>query len=157
MIPLSKSGILVYVGNGHACCVVISMNNLFLHGQVKSHSPKTAINIPWYIILNSQNHTYLQNLNTTIFLKLLLLLPVMVGKHQYFNFFLIFLSLSLLCIQYGMSRPLNTLELKKSIFMKSPHNMGVRNSLVMEGHKQNKNIRRLEIDNSGPSPDGQGH
>jgi len=40
--------------------------------------------------------------------------------------------------------------------MKSPHNMVVRiNSLVMhEGHKQNKNIRRLEIDNSGPSPDG---
>lgn len=41
--------------------------------------------------------------------------------------------------------------------MKSPHNMVVKNSLVVEGHKQNKNIRRLEIDNSGPSPDGPGH
>jgi len=86
-----------------------------------------------------------------------LLLLVMVGKHQYFNFFLIFLFLSLFCIQYGISRPLNTLELKESIFMKSPHNMVVKNSLVVEGHKQNKNIRRLEIDNSGPSPDGPGH
>jgi hypothetical protein len=81
----------------------------------------------------------------------------MVGKHQYFNLFIIFLSLSCLCIQHGMSRPLKSLELK-SIFVKSPHNMVVKRNSVLEGHKQNHhNIRNLEIDNSGPSPDGPGH
>lgn len=79
----------------------------------------------------------------------------MVGKHQYYYyiaFFLIFLSFS---IQHVMPRQLN--QESKGMFLDSPY-MVVRNLINVEGHKQKKNIiRKLEIDNYGPSPDGQGH
>ena len=89
-------------------------------------------------------------------------LPVMAGRLQSFAFFLILLSFFGLGILGGMSRPLNTVVLHRDADQKpkstilKPSNMVVRSPIV-EGHRQKNIIRKLVIDQSGPSPQGGGH
>ena len=86
----------------------------------------------------------------TIYLKLQL--PIMDGRFQSFAIFLILLSFLSLGILDGMSRPMNILvlhgdadQIPKSTIPK-PSYMVVRSI-----------IRKLEVDQAGPSPQGKGH
>lgn len=91
----------------------------------------------------------------------------MAGKHQFIAFIVIILSCSSwLNILHGMARPLNTIVLRKDVDQESirraildSSNVVVRSSIVgHDSHEQKTNVvRKLEIDNSGPSPDGPGH
>ena len=104
----------------------------------------------------------LPTLSVTWFIYLKLQLPVMAGRLQSFAFFLVLLSFFGLGILHGMSRPLNTVvphrdadQIPTSTILK-PSYMVVRSPIV-EGHRQKNIIRKLEVDQAGPSPQGKGH
>ncbi|KAG4394920.1 hypothetical protein AAZX31_20G116000 [Glycine max] len=89
------------------------------------------------------------------------------GKLQSFAFIVIILSFSSwVKIQHGMARPLNTLVLHRDAdqepirraILESSHTV-VRSSKINVGDidAQKNTIRKLVVDNSGPSPDGPGH
>ncbi|RDX61258.1 hypothetical protein CR513_60527, partial [Mucuna pruriens] len=86
----------------------------------------------------------------------------MAGKLQSLAFIVIILwCSSWLNILHGMARPLNTIVLHRDAdqearraILESSHTV-VRGSIV--GRRQKDMIQKLEIDNSGPSPDGPGH
>ncbi|WVY98990.1 hypothetical protein V8G54_031141 [Vigna mungo] len=86
------------------------------------------------------------------------MLPVMAGKFQSLAFIVLIVWCSSWSnIKHATARPLNTVVLHADAVNEPRRNILELSNVVLRGGQKNNVVRKLVVDNSGPSPDGPGH
>lgn len=78
----------------------------------------------------------------------------MAGKFQSLAFIVLIMWLN---IKHATARPLNTVVLHADAVNEPRRNILELSNVVLRGGQKNNVVRKLVVDNSGPSPDGPGH